>query len=156
MELRAAAKAIFSAAVDRVRPERLLSWSLAWDGSVLQVREGQTTLEYEIDRYQYIVLISIGKAAVPMAENLLSMLGNRIAEGLVVTKAMEGELHSDEEAASDLAAWPQIRVLRAGHPVPDLRSNQAGRELLALARRAAEKQRQNLRTLALVLLSGGG
>lgn len=81
-------------------------------------------------------LIAIGKAAVPMAQGALDVLGDRIADAVIVTK----------DAAGISLPW---RVREAGHPVPDARSLEAGRAVSdfagALPRSAA----------VLVLLSGG-
>ena len=65
-------------------------------------------LSPEADR---IHLIAAGKAAWRMARAALQQLGDRVCQGLVVTKYghSEGEL-------------PRTRIIEAGHPVPDQNS----------------------------------
>ena len=63
--------------------------------------------------------------------------GERVAEGLVVVKD------------GNLVPTRRIRLVEAGHPVPDQRGAQAARDILALVKRAAADD------LVLVLVSGG-
>jgi hydroxypyruvate reductase len=83
-----------------------------------------------------VYVIALGKAAVPMAQGALDVLGGRIAAALVVTK----------DAGGIELPWP---VLEAGHPRPDERSLDAGRRLLEFVGRLPQAAR------VLVLLSGG-
>jgi hydroxypyruvate reductase len=73
-----------------------------------------------------------------MAEALEEILGDRITCGLVVVK--DGYT----------APTRRIRLVEAGHPVPDARGLRAAQELLELARDAREND------LVVVLISGGG
>ena len=82
-------------------------------------------------------LLAVGKAATAMAEAARSALGTRIARGQVTTK----NGHARE--------IPGFDVREAGHPVPDARSEAAGRDALALASELGDDE-----TL-LVLISGG-
>ncbi|MEX2205061.1 MAG: DUF4147 domain-containing protein [Myxococcota bacterium] len=83
------------------------------------------------------VLLASGKAACAMAEAARSVLGARVARGVVTTK--------DGHAR----AIPGLEVREASHPLPDARSERAGREALALAGALATNEE------LLVLLSGG-
>lgn len=85
------------------------------------------------------VLLAAGKAACAMTEAARRVLGSRIVRGAVTTK--------DGHASS--RAEPGLALREAGHPLPDSRSEAAGREALALAGGLAAHE-----TL-LVLLSGG-
>jgi len=156
MDLRADAKAIFMAGVDRVIPDRLLSWALSYDGRVLKAYDGKTSRYYDLEQYERILLAAFGKASVPMAVHLVSLLEDRISEGVVVTKAPEGSGMAVEPWARDLLAARSVRVMEAGHPVPDSRSVAAGKELNSLAHRASEWQKRGSRVLMVVLISGGG
>jgi hydroxypyruvate reductase len=82
-------------------------------------------------------VLAVGKAALPMMEAALAVLGDRARDPLCVVP--EG----------GRAALPGARVLLASHPRPSPRSAAAGAELLAWADRNA-----GLPVLALV--SGGG
>ncbi len=81
-------------------------------------------------------LVAIGKAAVPMAQGALDVLGAGIVDAIIVTK----------DAAGVPLPWP---VREAGHPVPDLRSLEAGTALRDFVRRLPRN------AVVLVLLSGG-
>jgi glycerate 2-kinase len=83
-----------------------------------------------------LYLIAIGKAACAMAQGAHEALGDRIAEGLVVTK----------KGYAEALPWP---VLEAGHPLVDASSLEAGEQLLAFV----DRMPQNASVL--VLLSGG-
>lgn len=82
-------------------------------------------------------VLAVGKAAAPMARTLETIAGARIAAGLVITKQGHG--------------LPMSRCTfhEAGHPVPDARSERAGRLALDFVARVPE------RDVLLVLLSGG-
>ncbi len=64
-------------------------------------------------------LLAMGKAAVAMARGALDVLGERVCDGLVVTRHGYGE-----------ALPARLRLLEAGHPVPDDASLRAGRAVL--------------------------
>lgn len=83
-----------------------------------------------------VSLIAIGKAAVPMAQGALDVLGAQIVDAIVVTK----------DAAGTSLPWP---VRETGHPLPDARSLEAGRAVSDFARRLPQD------AVVLVLLSGG-
>ena len=86
-----------------------------------------------------LVLIAAGKAAWQMAKTASDLLGNRISDGVVVTKY--------EHSKGDL---PGIRIFEAGHPVPDANSFAATEAAVAAVQGLAEED------TVLFLLSGGG
>lgn len=83
------------------------------------------------------VLLACGKAACAMAEAARRSFGARVARGVVTTK--------DGHAR----AIPGLDVREASHPLPDARSERAGREALEVAGSLAPHEE------LLVLLSGG-
>ena len=85
-----------------------------------------------------IYVLAFGKAACLMAGGAEEILGERIKEGMAVTKYGYG------------AELRRIRVLEAGQPVPDANSLLSGRAALELVRKMREED------LLLVLISGGG
>jgi glycerate 2-kinase len=93
--------------------------------------------------YQRIFVIGIGKAVVPMAEAALSIFGDRIASGLVITKV--GYAGSNHALLQN-----RIAVLQAAHPIPDQRNVFATSKLFALAKHLSP------RDLVICLISGGG
>lgn len=113
---------IFQAALDRVEGRRCVRESLQHDP-------------------QPVSLIALGKAAQSMAQGALDALGDRVLDGLVISKAghMDGALLN---AAG-------LNCLEGAHPVPDERSLRAGRELVEFIQ-SRPKDRQ-----LLFLISGG-
>lgn len=87
-----------------------------------------------------IHIISLGKAAVPMARAAEDVLGERIKSGLLITKYAHSEGFS-----SDV-----FNIIESGHPISDENSEKAAQKALSLASSLNEKD-----TL-IVLLSGGG
>lgn len=87
-----------------------------------------------------LLVVGMGKAAVPMAAGAEAALGDRIVGGVVVTN----------DSQSSEPAPERITVLEAGHPVPDQRSLDAGRALLAVAQSTGPDD------VLLALISGGG
>jgi hydroxypyruvate reductase len=85
-----------------------------------------------------LIVVGAGKASGAMAAAAEEILGDRIADGLVVVK--------------DGCAVPtrRVRIVEAGHPVPDERGASAAREIHALAAAAGAEDG------VLVLISGGG
>ncbi len=129
--LRAAARAIFEAALAAADPYQLVLRHVALrrDG----VRVGDHW--HRLGRGR-IVVVAAGKAAVPMARAAQDALGDRLGEGLAVATA----------AAAPLA---RVRLRCASHPVPDRRGLAAAAEVEAVARSLGRED------LLIVLLSGG-
>ncbi|MCY7387394.1 MAG: glycerate kinase [Burkholderiales bacterium] len=93
------------------------------------------------------VVVGAGKAAAAMAKAVeTEWPADAPIEGVVITRYAHGYASADGIAAP--AA--RIRVLEAGHPVPDEAGVNAAKEILALA------QSLNADDLLLVLVSGGG
>lgn len=155
--LRVDAEAMFQAAVDRVMPEKLFSYCLSLEGDVLSASDGQMTRKYDLSEFEHLVVAAFGKASLPMTASLVSLLGGRISQGLVVTKAPEDgrPLRLAPEVKEAFAAR-SIRIIEAGHPVPDRRSMVAGEAMLSLASLVREWEMLGQRTLVCVLISGGG
>lgn len=86
-----------------------------------------------------LVLIAAGKAAWQMAAAASAALGDRISEGIVITKYDHVR-----------GALPKIRMFEAGHPVPDENSFLATQAAIDLVTRLGAGD------LVLFLLSGGG
>ncbi|MDR3567350.1 MAG: glycerate kinase [Syntrophobacteraceae bacterium] len=132
------AQEIFRAALARVDPIALLGRCLAIEGGKLAIRTEYGEARLRLDDYDRIVVTGMGKGSAQMALGVERVLGERVSAGLIAV--MEG----GKEVLS------RVAVVEAGHPLPDLRSLRAGGAILALGKVMDE------RTLALVLLSGGG
>lgn len=93
--------------------------------------------EYPIDGD--VVLVAIGKAAMPMAKAASDYLGNQIRKGIVITKYH----HINYEISN-------VECLEAGHPILDENSILATKKVTSLV----ESLKQN--DTVLFLISGGG
>jgi len=88
-----------------------------------------------------LYLLAFGKASCSMARAVVELLGKRIEEGLIVTKYGYAE---------NCPNIPSLRVIEAGHPVPDENSLLAGKLGVELAEKIGPDD------ILLVLISGGG
>ncbi|AEH25218.1 glycerate kinase type-2 family protein [Pyrococcus yayanosii] len=85
-----------------------------------------------------IYVLAFGKAACEMARAVEDVLGEGIASGIAVTKYGYGR------------PLRRIKVIEAGHPIPDENSIRGAEEGLRLVERVGSKD------ILLVLISGGG
>ncbi len=123
MTLRAAAREIFDAALAAADVHPLVLRALG---------------RVELPVRGRLIVVGAGKASGAMSAAVEEALGDRVSNGIVAVK--DGHL----------AATRRIRLLEAGHPVPDERGAAAARAILDLARTAGPDD------LMLVLISGGG
>ena len=132
--LKAAASAIFTTAVHAVAPEICIARCLRLSGGDLMAGEAS----YPLDQIGKLFVVGAGKASAAMARAVERLLGDRIDGGLVITKYGHG------------LPLDRIRVMAAGHPVPDENGVRATNALLSLVANAGPDD------LILCLLSGGG
>ena len=123
MTLRESARSIFDAALAAGDVRPLVARALA---GIAPPERGR------------VLVVGAGKASGAMAAAVEEIWGDRIVDGLVAVK--DGYL----------AATRRVRLVEAGHPVPDERGTEAAREILVLAEAAGTDD------LMLVLVSGGG
>jgi len=126
-------QAVALAAVD---PARAVVRFLQWDGARLQV--GNQI--YVLDARARVLLVAVGKAAIPMASAVAQRLGERLNTGVVVTKYGHAVGHT-------LPA--SLQIIEAGHPVPDAAGLTGAQAILSLLATTTADD------LVLVLLSGG-
>jgi glycerate 2-kinase len=124
--LRAEALRLFDVAIKAADPARALRAGMAANPVPKPINNGQ------------YIIVSVGKAAVPMAREALCLIGDVPARVLVVT---------NYENACDLAG---ARVIAAGHPVPDENGRIAGEAVAQILTEAGANDR------VLALISGGG
>ena len=136
--LRADAETIFRAALARVDPVPMMRRVLRLEGDLLRLETEHASASWDLSAFDRVVVAGAGKATARMALGLEEILGDRIADGLVVVKAGHVE------------TLRRVRLVEAAHPVPDASSAQAAEALLAFARACDE------RTLVITLISGGG
>lgn len=128
------AEEIFRAGLSAVAPERLVQKHLKCKGSILSAGSRR----FDLDAFDRLVVIGAGKASAVMARGLEKVLGRRIAQGIVVVKYGHG------------VPLDRVRILEAGHPIPDENGIRATREILDLLAETGEKD------IVVCLLSGGG
>lgn len=133
-QLRLDALAIFAAAVDAAAAGNAVRNHLACTYTHLKAGD----LQLPLASFDRIHVLSVGKASVEMADALEEILGDRLTGGLVVAKHGHHtkQLHG-------------LRVIEAGHPIPDTAGLRAAQDAIALASALGE------RDLLVVALSGG-
>ena len=98
---------------------------------------------YDLAGFDNIILISVGKAAIPMALTVQKVLLGVLTKGIVITK------YGHSGTASALANDSRITVLESAHPVPDENSLRAGLNVTDMLSALTE------RTLVIACISGG-
>lgn len=132
-QVRALLTRLLKAGLNAVDPACALRRSVRRVGTMIQVGRHQ----YDLRDYARVVAVGAGKASAHMGAALETLLGTRLATGLVVVKYG----HS--------VSTRMIEVVEAGHPVPDRAGQKGGTRLLRLVRSLDPHD------LLFVLLSGG-
>ena len=128
----------FRAAVEAVDPARLVASVLRLEGDAVVLDAPGVRAAIPLSSLWKIHLVGAGKAGRAMGEAALAALGKRVAGGVIaVPRGAEGR------------SGP-VRFAEAGHPVPDIWSLAAAREVLSLLERAGRGD------LVIALVSGGG
>lgn len=123
---------ILEAGYAAIDTEAVIRNTVAYDGHTLRVGERV----YQLDDYERVFLIGIGKCAADAGMVLEQMLGERITDGVVVD--VRG------------ATLSRIRSFKGSHPLPSTENVAAAREVVALLKQATEHD------LILTVISGGG
>jgi len=132
-KVRALLRRLLTASLSAADPAAAVRRAVRCTGRILTVGAQR----YDLQRYERVVAIGAGKASARMAAALAGILGAHLQDGLVVSPH---GLH---------VPLRRIRLVTAGHPVPDRAGERAAGRLLALVRDLTE------RDLLLVMLSGG-
>ncbi|MBW2108273.1 MAG: glycerate kinase [Deltaproteobacteria bacterium] len=125
---------IFTAGVNAVKAEAAVRRHCSREADRFMV--DQST--YDLSRFKDIYVIGAGKAGGSMAKALEEILGDRITAGVVVVKY------------GHVAPLSKVRLVEAGHPVPDSAGLEGARAVLEMATRAQGGD------LVICVLSGGG
>jgi len=131
-QLRDGARQIWEAALDAANPATCINKTLRVHGNVLSIGDKKLTIDGRL------IVIGAGKAASRMAQVVEETLGDRITDGIVVTKYEHG------------LPLRRIRQVEAGHPIPDAAGVGAVREMRGLLRGLKPED------IVLCLISGGG
>jgi glycerate 2-kinase len=137
-EMRSKALDIIEAGILRVQPDNIMFQSISFDSSTHKLIINNATQALN----GRLFVIGGGKAAGLMAQTLEQILGPEFIEaGLVIDKA-----------GPDQFKTYKIRIVQAGHPVPDVRGVEAVRKILRFKEEYAITQKD----VVLCLISGGG
>ncbi len=124
-----AVSGIFAAALKAVSP---------YDAAAGCCRDIETL--YRTGNFNRLIVTGFGKAACPMAKAVEDCLTDIIRGGIIITKYN----HCSEYAPI------QMRIIEAGHPLPDKNGLNGTEEIINLLKTADDK------TLVICLISGGG
>jgi glycerate 2-kinase len=127
-------EAIFMAGLKAVDPEEAIRRHVRLTGDLLEVGGH----EYSLSSFDRIIVTGFGKGTAPMAKALEEIMGDRLTEGWITVKYGHG------------LPLKKVRVMEAGHPIPDQAGLQAARFILDRLKGCTEKD------LVLCAFSGGG
>jgi len=134
-ELRRHAREIFLAALEAVDANRAVRRAARLDDSLLTILDAK----FDLRRYESIYAVALGKAAGAMAVALDSVLGDRLAGGILSSSSFDASLS------------PRWLCFTGGHPLPNEASFAAARACFDLLNRADHET-----SLVIFLVSGGG
>jgi len=133
-DLRTDARLIFDAALRAVDPAAATMRHVVREGNNLQIGG----ISCDLDRFDGIYVVGAGKAGAMMAGAMESILGDRLAGGVVNVKY------------GHTAPLQRVELIEAGHPIPDAAGVEGTAKIAGLLERLGEDD------LAFCLLSGGG
>jgi len=133
-QLRVQAREIFEAGLKAADPFDAVKNNVTLDDDYLKIAERR----YWLAGVRKIHVIGCGKATARMAQAIEDRLGDRISDGLIVVKYGHG------------LPLRRIKVIEAGHPIPDEAGTAAALRMVELVRTSSEND------LILLLVSGGG
>ena len=131
--IRALLAQLLAKGLEAVDPASAVRRSVRRAGEALHIGGSR----YDLRKYRRITVVGAGKASACMGIALERVLGDRLESGLVVVKY------------GHAVPTRSIRVVEAGHPVPDQNGQRAAAQVLGLARSLSRDD------LLLVLISGG-
>ncbi|MEM7034789.1 MAG: glycerate kinase [Chloroflexota bacterium] len=129
---------IIQAALRAVDPQTAVKAHLRRDGNLLQC--GPKT--YDLHAFHRVRIIGFGKGSAPMVQAVHELLHDVITDGLVIVKY-------EHTLPPEIDVSP-VRIVEAGHPVPDENGLTQTKALIQLLQDSTEQD------LILCLVSGGG
>jgi hydroxypyruvate reductase len=132
-DMRVTARHLFEHALGEASIDRAFQRHVDCDRGVLRICEDL----HDLDSYNRVLVISIGKAAQAMVNSLEMQAGNRF-EGIVAA------------AVDPVSQVRGFRYFRGGHPLPNQESIRAAEAMLK------SLSAQNASSLVIFMLSGGG
>lgn len=128
---------ILGAALQAVEPGAAVTAHMYRNKDHLTI-QGRT---YDLARFRRVLLVGAGKAGAPMARTAVLILGDHLAEGIIIVK---------DGYAGSLNQTGRVTILESGHPVPDERGAKGANRIIDLLQRTQEDD------LVICLISGGG
>jgi glycerate 2-kinase len=126
---------ILAAAIGAVDPAMAVHRNVKRSGDRLAI--GEHT--YPLSDYRRVLVAGAGKAGAPMAKAIEPIMRDHLDSGIVIVKGgYAGETS------------PRIKILEAGHPVPDRRGVEGTEQIVDLLKSTGEDD------LVICLISGGG
>jgi len=146
-----AIKRILSAALESANPSDAILRRFTRDGDLLRVN-GR---EYALKNFSSVYIISVGKAAISMAEAASKVLDEHLTAGIVVSKQLSSpslSAKNGQGGKNDLSVpyFPKFTFIESSHPLPDARSLAAGEKTLEFLAKTSSDD------LVIFLISGGG
>jgi glycerate 2-kinase len=126
---------LITAALAAVDPYTAIQRHLQLDGDNLVIGDRVINLTNKD-----ILCVAVGKGSVPMARSIHTIFGNKISQGLVITKY---------DHLGDTKFPANWEIIESAHPVPDDRSLYAGDRVWELLNHCTDQ------TLVLACISGG-
>ena len=103
---------IIRVALDAVEPGAAVRRHLHLVANHLTIMDPQGgEYAHALDEFDRVLVVGGGKAGAPMAAAVADILGKRLSDGVVIVK------HG--HTLADSATTSPIKILEAGHPVPD-------------------------------------
>jgi hydroxypyruvate reductase len=128
-----------ASAINATSADAAIHQHVTRDSQYLIIQEKQ----YDLNHFRRIFVVGAGKAGSPMIKAIDQILGNNSTQGMVIVK--EGYLDPNDDYKST-----RIKLIEAGHPIPDQRNLKASSELISLV------SSLNQDDLVVCLISGGG
>lgn len=138
-ELKKSAIQIMNEAIKAVDPIIAIKNKLLLEGDYIRIKNsyGRERM-FNLGDFDKIFVVGAGKAAAAMAKSVEDILGDRITAGIISVKYGYTE------------TLKRVKIIEAGHPIPDENSVRGTKEILSLLNETDRK------TLIIYLISGGG
>lgn len=131
-------ESVFRAGLKRIDPLLMMKNQLTLKGDELTIDTGTERHSVDLGNVERILVTGMGKASARMALGLEQVLGDRIDSGIIAVKYGHVE------------TLKKIKLMEAGHPVPDRGSINAANEIISYVKGAGDKD------IVINLVSGGG
>ncbi len=125
---------LVNSAIKSVLPKTIFQEKIKIHNSLLKIEN----IQINLDEYKNIYVIGFGKASSAMASELEKFLGDRITNGIIITKYGFKTLTK------------KIKVYEAGHPLPDKNTLLYSNNILKMLKQTSAQD------LIICLISGGG